>query len=60
MIVSSIDGGIGLLCMRWATQQATCLSFNLECGSAQMAMRLEQGGYLAASDHRKDGYAVGM
>ncbi len=34
--------------------------FNLEFGSAQMAMRLEQGGYLAASDHRKDGYALGM
>lgn len=32
--------------------------FNLEFGSAQMAMRMN-GGYLAASDHRKDGYAVG-
>lgn len=34
--------------------------FNLEFGSAQMAMRLEGGGYLAASDHRKDGYALGL
>lgn len=33
--------------------------FDLEFGSAQMAMRLEEG-YLAASDHRKDGYAVGL
>ncbi|HEY2417605.1 MAG TPA: gamma-glutamyltransferase family protein, partial [Steroidobacteraceae bacterium] len=33
--------------------------FNLEFGSAQMAMRLHDG-YLAASDHRKDGYAVGL
>lgn len=33
--------------------------FNLEFGCAQMAMRLSAG-YLAASDHRKDGYAVGM
>jgi gamma-glutamyltranspeptidase/glutathione hydrolase len=32
--------------------------FNLEFGSAQMAMRLGDG-YLAASDHRKDGYPVG-
>ncbi|WP_082621703.1 gamma-glutamyltransferase [Bordetella sp. N] len=32
--------------------------FNLEFGSAQMAMRMNEG-YLAASDHRKDGYAVG-
>jgi gamma-glutamyltranspeptidase/glutathione hydrolase len=24
-----------------------------------MAYRLEQGGYLAASDHRKDGYPIG-
>jgi gamma-glutamyltranspeptidase/glutathione hydrolase len=32
--------------------------FNLEFGSAQMAMRMN-GGYLAASDHRKDGYPVG-
>jgi len=33
--------------------------FDLEFGSAQLAMRREEG-YLAASDHRKDGYAVGM
>jgi gamma-glutamyltranspeptidase/glutathione hydrolase len=33
--------------------------FDLEFGSAQMAMRLEHGGYLAASDHRKDGYPIG-
>jgi gamma-glutamyltranspeptidase/glutathione hydrolase len=32
--------------------------FDLEFGSAQMIMRREQG-YLAASDHRKDGYAMG-
>lgn len=34
--------------------------FDLEFGSAQLAMKLKGGGYLAASDHRKDGYAVGM
>jgi gamma-glutamyltranspeptidase/glutathione hydrolase len=34
--------------------------FDLEFGCGQMAMRLETGGYLAASDHRKDGYAVGL
>jgi len=28
-------------------------------GGAQLIMRLETGGYLAASDHRKDGQAVG-
>jgi len=28
-------------------------------GGAQLIMRLEAGGYLAASDHRKDGQAVG-
>ncbi|ANN65146.1 gamma-glutamyltransferase family protein [Bordetella bronchialis] len=33
--------------------------FDTEFGCAQMALRLESGGYLAASDHRKDGYAVG-
>lgn len=33
--------------------------FDTEFGSAQLAMRL-QDGYLAASDHRKDGYPVGM
>ncbi|MFJ1301935.1 gamma-glutamyltransferase family protein [Pseudomonadota bacterium AL_CKDN230030165-1A_HGKHYDSX7] len=33
--------------------------FDLEFGSAQMAMRMPEG-YLAASDHRKDGYAVGL
>ncbi|SOE49469.1 gamma-glutamyltransferase family protein [Orrella dioscoreae] len=33
--------------------------FDMEFGCAQMAMRLDGGGYLAASDHRKDGYAVG-
>ena len=33
--------------------------FDLEFGSAQMAMRLSDG-YMAASDHRKDGYAVGL
>ncbi|WP_066127447.1 gamma-glutamyltransferase family protein [Bordetella ansorpii] len=33
--------------------------FDLEFGSAQLAMKLEQGGYLAASDHRKDGYPAG-
>ena len=32
--------------------------FNLEFGSAQMAMRMNDG-YVAASDHRKDGYPVG-
>jgi gamma-glutamyltranspeptidase/glutathione hydrolase len=33
--------------------------FDTEFGCAQMAMRLPDG-YLAASDHRKDGYAVGF
>jgi gamma-glutamyltranspeptidase/glutathione hydrolase len=33
--------------------------FDTEFGCAQMAMRIE-GGYAAASDHRKDGYPVGM
>jgi gamma-glutamyltranspeptidase/glutathione hydrolase len=33
--------------------------FDTEFGSAQMAMRIEHG-YIAASDHRKDGYPVGM
>jgi gamma-glutamyltranspeptidase len=28
-------------------------------GGAQLIMRLEAGGYTAASDHRKDGQAVG-
>ncbi len=34
--------------------------FDLEFGCAQMAMRLAQGGYMAASDHRKDGYPMGF
>ncbi|RTZ45551.1 gamma-glutamyltransferase family protein [Candidimonas sp. SYP-B2681] len=34
--------------------------FDLEFGCAQVAMKLDGGGYLAASDHRKDGYAVGL
>jgi gamma-glutamyltranspeptidase/glutathione hydrolase len=33
---------------------------DLEFGSAQIAMRLPGGGYQAASDHRKDGYPVGL
>jgi gamma-glutamyltranspeptidase/glutathione hydrolase len=33
--------------------------FDTEFGCAQMAMRIA-GGYVAASDHRKDGYPVGM
>ena len=33
--------------------------FDLEFGSAQMAMKTEHG-YIAASDHRKDGYPVGF
>ena len=33
---------------------------DLDFGSAQMAMRLESGAYMAASDHRKDGYPVGL
>ena len=33
--------------------------FDLEFGSAQMVMKAEQG-YLAASDHRKDGVPMGM
>jgi len=33
--------------------------FNLEFGSAQLALRTEHG-YIAASDHRKDGYPVGF
>ena len=32
--------------------------FDLEFGSAQLAMRMAEG-YLGASDHRKDGYAMG-
>jgi gamma-glutamyltranspeptidase/glutathione hydrolase len=34
--------------------------FDLEFGSAQLAMRLDNGAYVAASDHRKDGYPVGL
>ncbi|SNT25057.1 gamma-glutamyltransferase 2. Threonine peptidase. MEROPS family T03 [Noviherbaspirillum humi] len=34
--------------------------FDLEFGSAQMALRLDNGAYVAASDHRKDGYPVGL
>jgi gamma-glutamyltranspeptidase/glutathione hydrolase len=34
--------------------------FDLEFGSAQLALRLENGAYVAASDHRKDGYPVGL
>jgi gamma-glutamyltranspeptidase/glutathione hydrolase len=33
---------------------------DLEFGSAQIAMKLENGAYCVASDHRKDGYPVGM
>lgn len=33
--------------------------FDLGFGSAQIAMRVSDG-YMAASDHRKDGYAVGL
>jgi gamma-glutamyltranspeptidase/glutathione hydrolase len=33
--------------------------FNTEFGCAQLAMKVENG-YIAASDHRKDGYPVGM
>ena len=33
--------------------------FDTEFGCAQLAMKTE-GGYIAASDHRKDGYPVGM
>ena len=33
---------------------------DLEFGSAQLALRLDNGGYVAASDHRKDGYPVGL
>lgn len=34
--------------------------FDTEFGSAQAALRLENGGYVAACDHRKDGYPVGI
>jgi gamma-glutamyltranspeptidase/glutathione hydrolase len=34
--------------------------FDLEFGCAQMALKLDQGGYIAASDQRKDGCAVGI
>ncbi|HEY9459684.1 MAG TPA: gamma-glutamyltransferase, partial [Paralcaligenes sp.] len=34
--------------------------FDLEFGCAQMALKLPAGGYFAASDQRKDGYAVGF
>lgn len=33
---------------------------DLEFGSAQAVLRLDNGAYLAASDHRKDGYPVGL
>jgi gamma-glutamyltranspeptidase/glutathione hydrolase len=33
--------------------------FDTEFGSAQLAMKVEHG-YIAASDHRKDGYPVGF
>lgn len=34
--------------------------FDTEFGCAQFALRNAKGGYIAASDHRKDGYPVGM
>ncbi|MCY0852926.1 gamma-glutamyltransferase [Cupriavidus sp. D39] len=34
--------------------------FDTEFGSAQAALRLDNGGYVAACDHRKDGYPVGI
>ena len=34
--------------------------FDLEFGCAQFAMKLDGGGYQAASDHRKDGYPMGI
>jgi gamma-glutamyltranspeptidase/glutathione hydrolase len=34
--------------------------FDTEFGSAQLAMRMPDGSYMAASDHRKDGYPVGL
>ena len=34
--------------------------FSTDFGGAQMAMRLDGGGYLAASDPRKDGHAAGF
>jgi gamma-glutamyltranspeptidase/glutathione hydrolase len=34
--------------------------FDTEFGCAQLALRSSNGGYIAASDHRKDGYPVGM
>ncbi|HEV7619720.1 MAG TPA: gamma-glutamyltransferase family protein [Burkholderiaceae bacterium] len=34
--------------------------FDTEFGSAQLAMRMADGSYMAASDHRKDGYPVGL
>jgi gamma-glutamyltranspeptidase/glutathione hydrolase len=33
---------------------------DLEFGSSQIAMRMENGAYIAASDHRKDGYPMGL
>jgi gamma-glutamyltranspeptidase/glutathione hydrolase len=33
--------------------------FETEFGCAQLALKTD-GGYIAASDHRKDGYPVGM
>ena len=33
--------------------------FDTDFGCAQLAMKTE-GGYIAASDHRKDGYPVGL
>jgi gamma-glutamyltranspeptidase/glutathione hydrolase len=34
--------------------------FDVEFGCAQAALRLDNGAYVAASDHRKDGYPVGL
>jgi gamma-glutamyltranspeptidase len=35
-------------------------SFDVESGCGQAALRLDNGAYAAASDHRKDGYPVGL
>ncbi|GAC1427306.1 MAG: gamma-glutamyltransferase family protein [Burkholderiaceae bacterium] len=48
----------GLVALGHPVQQAA--RFDTDFGSAQLAMRLPGGTYLAASDHRKDGYPVGL
>jgi gamma-glutamyltranspeptidase/glutathione hydrolase len=48
----------GLIALGHPVQRAQ--RFDTDFGCAQMAMRADDGSYIAASDHRKDGYPVGM